>query len=154
MYPVEIREEGPRRVVGIGHQGAYDRIGPAFMRLSDIVTERGLWPRALEFLGVYLDDPNEVPVEDLRALAGIAVAEDLPLPEGMEQIHVAGGRYAVLRLVGPYSGLPAAWRWLYGSWLGGSGETLRDSPALEIYRNDPDKVPEAELVTEILVPLG
>lgn len=91
MYPVEIREEAPRRVVGIGHRGPYDQIKPAFERLSDLVTERGLWPQAREVLGVYVDDPTEVPAEDLRGLAGIAVAEDLPLPEGMEQMRVAGG---------------------------------------------------------------
>lgn len=154
MYPVEIREEPPRRVVGIDHKGAYNTIGPAFMRLSDLVTERGLWPRMQEFLGVFLDDPNEVPEVDLRAMAAISVAEDLPLPEGMQQMRVAGGRYAVLRFTGAYEGLPAAWQWLYDSWLPASGEALRDAPSLEVYRSDPDKVPPEQLVTEILVPLA
>lgn len=154
MYPVEIRDESPRRVVGIGHEGAYNQIGPTFMRLSAMVTERGLWPQALEFLGVYLDNPNEVPEVDLRSMAAIGVAEDLPLPDGMEQMRIAGGRYAVLRMVGPYEGLPAAYAWFFGTWLNAADEQRLAAPSLEIYRNSPDRVPPEELVTEILMPLA
>jgi AraC family transcriptional regulator len=153
MYPVEIRQEAPRRVVGIGHEGAYNQIGGAFARLSALVTARDLWPEVREYLGVYLDDPYEEPEADLRSMAAIAVDEALPLPEGMQQMHLAGGRHAVLRLVGPYTELPAAYEWFFRRWLPDSGETARDAPSLEIYRNDPDRVAAADLVTEIYMPI-
>lgn len=154
MYPVEVREEPARRVVGVAHEGAYHQIGGAFRRLSDIVSERGLWPQVNAFMGVYLDDPNEVPPSDLRSMAAVSVPEQMPLPDGLEQMHLAGGRHAVLRMSGPYDDLPAAYQWLYGQWLPGSGERLRDAPSLEIYLNDPGSVASAELLTEICVPVG
>ena len=153
MYPVDLREALPRRVVGVGHQGAYNQIGPAFRRLSELVSQAGLWPQAIEFLGVYLDNSAEVPEVDLRAMAGIAVSDDLPLPEGMQQMRLAGGRVAVLRMQGPYEGLPAAWDWFYGGWLPQSGEVRRDAPSLEVYLNAPGQVAPEHLLTEIHMPL-
>lgn len=153
MYKVEIRSEPERRVVGLGHSGAYDQIGGVFRQFSAMLSAQGLWPRVIAFLGVYLDDPSDVPVEDLHSMAAAQVSEDLPLPEGMRQMRLAGGRHVVLTLVGPYQGLPAAYEWLYASWLPESGEVPRDAPVLEIYVNDPREVAEEALVTEICVPV-
>jgi AraC family transcriptional regulator len=154
MYDIEVTERPARRVIGIGHRGPYDRIGGAFEALAAAAEAQGLWPEATEFLGVYFDDPEKTPAEDLRALAGIAVREDLALPDGFEQVRLAAGRHAVLRLIGPYAGLPAAWTWLYATWLPQSGLAPRDAPACEVYRNTPGQVPETELVTEICIPVA
>lgn len=154
MYPVENRVEPARRVVGVWHEGAYDQIGGAFHTLSGILSTRDLWPEVTAFMGVYLDDPAEVPVAELRSMAAVAVAEDLHLPEGLEQMHLAAGRHAVLRMTGPYSGLPAAYRWFYHEWLPGSGAVARAAPVLEIYLNDPSTVAPEALITEICLPVA
>jgi len=44
-------------------------------------------------------------------------------------------------------------RRLFGRWLPASGEEVDDRPCLEIYLNDPTEVPEAELLTDLGVPL-
>ena len=65
-----------------------------------------------------------------------------------------GGRYAIYRLEGSYSAMPAAFGRLYGEWLAASGETLDPGrTSLEIYLNDPSQVPEAELLTDLCLPL-
>ena len=83
MYQVEVAERPERRVIGVAHRGAYNQIGGAFRTLGAVASEAGLWPQALEVLGVFQDDPREVAEADLRSMAGIAVAEvvesiDLP----------------------------------------------------------------------------
>jgi AraC family transcriptional regulator len=154
MYAIEVTERPARRVIGIAHRGPYHRIGAAFERLAAEVEAKGLWPEAIEFLGVYFDDPETVAQADLRSLAGIAVRDDLALPEGFEQARLAAGRHAVLHHKGPYSGLPAAWEHLYETWLPQSGLTLRPAPASEVYRNAPGQVPEADLLTDICMPVA
>jgi AraC family transcriptional regulator len=76
-----------------------------------------------------------------------------PLPDGFDDVTVPGGRHAVLTLKGPYTGIPAAWTWLYGDWFPASGEEPADRAPFEIYRNSPADTPPAELITEICVPL-
>jgi len=154
MYPVEITKRPARRVIGVAHRGAYNRIGGAFERLAAAVTERGLWPEAIEFMGVYFDDPGAVPEPELRSLAGIAVRKGLAAPAGFEEARLAGGQYAVLHHVGPYDGLPAAWAWLHAEWLPQSGVKGRPGAACEIYRNTPGEVEPAALATDICVPVA
>jgi len=68
MYDVEVVERPARRVIGVAHTGAYNEIGPTFEALGAKVSELGLWSEAQEFLGLYFDDPGEVPVEKLRTV--------------------------------------------------------------------------------------
>ena len=154
MHEVELVERPSRRVIGLPHRGAYNRIGPVFEQLAAALTERELWPEAVEFLGIYYDDPESVEERDLRSMAGIAVRDDLGLPAGLEQVRLPAGRYAVLHHRGPYSGLPDAWTWLHGEWLPKSGLAQRDGPAAEIYRNSPGQVAEAELLTDICLAIA
>jgi AraC family transcriptional regulator len=153
MYDVEVRDRPARRVIGLAHTGAYQEIGPTFAALSAQVTELGLWPEAQEFLGLYFDDPGEVPEDDLRALAGIAVRDDLALPDGLEQTRLTAGKYAVLSFKGPYEGLPDAWAWLYNDWLPASGERPGPGIACEVYVNSPTDVAPEDLRTDICAPL-
>jgi AraC family transcriptional regulator len=153
MYQVEVMERPARRVIGVPHRGAYNQIGDAFGRLNAAVAAANLGSQAIEFLGVYFDDPGAVPEADLRSLAAIAVGEDVAMPADFEQAHLASGRFAVLHHRGPYGGLPAAWGWLMAEWLPVSGLRGRDAPACEVYRNAPGQVPEADLLTDICMPV-
>jgi predicted transcriptional regulator YdeE len=84
--------------------------------------------------------------------AGVSLAAppvELPAPLQYEKFH--GGKYSRFVLTGPYSDLPQAscrvWQ------LAGEREIpMRDDFAIESYVNDPRTTPEAELITEILVP--
>lgn len=83
-----------------------------------------------------------------------AILKEVPaqIPEGFQYEHFQGGRYARFLLAGSYSQLPEA-----------SGRVMdlaeqrkfkrRDGFYIENYPNDPAKTPEAELRTEIHVPI-
>ncbi len=114
---------------------------------------RNLWYEARGMVGVYYDDPSSVKPADLRSHAGVAVGNALPLPEGLEDVRLPGGKTAVLRFKGHYSGLPAAYDYLYGVWLPQSGEEAADSPSYEFYVNSPMDTVAEDLLTDISVPL-
>ncbi|MEM7488748.1 MAG: AraC family transcriptional regulator [Pseudomonadota bacterium] len=148
MYPVEIRDEAPATLAAYAHRGAYDRIGPVFEHAARSLAEAGIAGGAA--IGIYHDNPQEVAVDDLRSHAG-QVAETVP--DGMERVDIPGGRYAVLTHVGPFSGLPAAWHFLYTVALPERNLAPADGTPFERYPDDMATTPIEKVVTEICVPV-
>ena len=72
----------------------------------------------------------------------------------MSRFHFHRGEYAVGTHVGPYDGLPNAWNELCGKWLPTSGRTFANAPSFEVYLNDCNTTPPADLRTELYVPLA
>jgi DNA gyrase inhibitor GyrI len=84
--------------------------------------------------------------------AGFRIAAaPLEVPAGLTYLKFEGGKFARYVVKGSYAQLPQesgrAW-----SEFGKSGLPARDAFALENYANDPSTTPEAELITEILIP--
>lgn len=153
MYDVTLKDLPAMTVAGIEHKGPYPEIGGAYEQLSAIFTARNLWPHARGMVAVYFDDPSLVAPEALRSLAAVAVADGFPQPQDLVSMNLAPGRHAVLRLKGPYAGLPEAYAYLYGQWLPESGEEPADAPQFEMYPNSPLDTAPADLLTDICVPL-
>lgn len=153
MFPVRISNEAPRRVIGLPYKGAYQQINRTYAALGAELSTRGLWRQSRGMAAVYLDDPRLVPEPELRSFAAIVVGPEVAAPAPLQAMELAGGRHAVMAFRGPYTGLSAAYDWLFGVWLPGSGEALRDAPSWEFYLNDPmDTAPE-DLRTDIYLPL-
>lgn len=152
---VEIKATPELRVAAMRHIGPYTHIGTAFQRLGAIAGPAGLLERpGVRMIGIYYDDPEATPQEQLRADAGIVVAEDLALPADLTEARVPAGRYAVTLVVGPYEQLPDAWRRLHAEWLPESGHRAAPGPSCEIYRNTSMTVPPAQLETELWMPVA
>jgi len=112
------------------HRGSYMDIGRAFSRVRDRVGAGSL------MVAIYADDPDAVPVADLRSAAGTVVDPGTEIPHDLVERMVPAGRYAIMRYIGPYSSMHAAYLWLYGQWLPSSGEEPRDHP---IHRGVPHR---------------
>lgn len=153
LFPVTIRSEEPRRLIGLPHRGAYQQINRTYAPLGAELATRGLWPRSQGLAAVYDDDPQLVAEADLRSFAAILVDEALVCPPSLVERRLPGGRHAVMVVTGPYTGLAAAYDWLFGSWLPASGEAPRDLPSFEIYLNSPTDTAPGDLLTEIHLPL-
>lgn len=153
MYPVETLDQPGRRLAALPHRGAYIRIGETFDAVAAIFSARGLWPHAHEMIGVYYDDPAAVAEGDLRSKAGIVIDEEVTLAAPLEEVRLPAGRYAVMHYKGPYPGLEAAYKYLYGDWLAGTDEEPGDHPPIEIYLNDPRNIAPEDLLTDVCVPL-
>jgi AraC family transcriptional regulator len=100
-------------------------------------------------IGVGWDDPKTTPPEKIRYDACITVSESFQ-PDGEVKVQMLeGGKYAIATQVGPYEQMPQTYRWFIDEWLPKSGQTMRDLPMYEVYRNSPADVPPEQLLTEI-----
>jgi AraC family transcriptional regulator len=103
--------------------------------------------------GIYPCDPENTPPEQLRI--EFAVEVDRSVEPGADGIHdscIPAGRCAVLRNVGMYAAQEAI-RWLFGEWLPGSGEQLRDFPLYCHFVAADASVPEHRKAIDVYVPL-
>ena len=141
------------RVAFVRHIGPYSNCCQAWEKLcNDPEVKKRLGPRTL-ILGISYDDPMVTDADKIRYDACVEVDDGFPSGRGISTQTIAGGRYAVVRHIGSYSGLAEVYRRIFAEWLPDSGCRLRDAAPLEIYRNCPETTPEAELITDICLPL-
>jgi len=97
------------------------------------------------FLSLYKMNP-------MLYCAGVSLAE-VPgeLPAGIQYMNFSGGAYIRFVLTGAYAQLPQA---SGRAWqiVAERNMPVRDGFAIENYVNNPALAPEAELITEILIP--
>ncbi len=146
-WPVRVEARCGYRLAASEHRGAYMDIGRAFSRVKDRMGTGS------PMVAIYEDDPDAVPRADLRSAAGTVADPGTKIPHDLVERTVPAGRYAIMRYIGPYSSMHAAYLWLYGQWLPNSGEEPRDHPIIEEYLTDPATTPPVRAVTDILLPL-
>lgn len=159
MYDVTVETAPGYRLLGRRHRGAYDDIGPVFERVFLWAGARDLIREDALGVGLYYDDPQTVPVGELRSFAGVAVDQATVLsPEaqeaGFEIAEVPAGPVAQILFKGPYAELEPVYRHLYETWLPEQGRAPADHPGYEIYLNSPSDTPPTELLTQVRVPLA
>ena len=152
---VHVREVAEIRVFAIRHVGPYLGIGEAFGKLHATATQHALAQRpGTQMIAVYHDDPRVTPGAQLRSDAGVSVTPDQKPIEGLTELEIPEGVYAISIHRGPYDGLPAAWAALRDTWLPSSGRQLAAGPSLEIYQNSPMDTKPEDLETELYLPLA
>lgn len=152
---VEITEMPALRVASVRHIGPYNQISKAFEQLGQLAGPAGLItaPEAA-MVGLYYDDPESVPPDQLRSDAGLVVSPEATLPAGLGEQQLAAGRYARTIHRGSYEQLGDTWARFLGEWLPSSGNRLAAGASFELYRNTPMDLPQDQLVTEIYAPLA
>ncbi|HEY5602508.1 MAG TPA: AraC family transcriptional regulator [Gammaproteobacteria bacterium] len=153
MYDVTIKTIPAMKAVTIRHTGPYMQIGKAFDLLYGWLAARQRMVPGNRVLGIYYDDPAAVAEDQLRSRAGVVLNQPVAIEPPVEVADIATGPYAVLRHKGPYADMPAAYQWLYGTWLVQSGREAGDAPVFEEYLNNPRETPPTELLTDIYLPL-
>ena len=154
MIDIRIETQPSRRFLAMEHRGNYQAIGETFARVSALAYSRGLAVSDAPSIGIYYDDPDTVPTAQLRSHACMAVRDSVTsAPEGCELITLEGGDEAVATHRGPYARLPESYRELFSEWLPSSGREAAHRPCHEAYLNDASTTPEADLLTEICLPL-
>ena len=148
----EIRNVPPMRAACMAHVGPYFMIGQTFGKLGAWMARTGT--EAGQGIALYYDDPETTPPAELRSDAGMIVSATFTTDDpDISIVEIPGGLTAVYTHVGPYSGLQAAWNDLFSNWLPTSGYTLTGTPGYELYINNMGNTPEAELITEIHLPV-
>ncbi|MCC6946228.1 MAG: AraC family transcriptional regulator [Bradyrhizobiaceae bacterium] len=153
MYEVEIAPFAGVRLAAVEHRGDYQEIGRAFDRIFAWAAPRGLLGPATRSIGIYYDDPESVPLKELRADAGLVVAADVQ-PEGdLRMIEIPSLLCASVVHKGPYAELERPYRFLFREWLPKSGRDPADHPCFEEYLNNPRELPPSEWLTRVYLPV-
>ncbi len=152
-FPISMETLAPIRCASIAHTGSYMQIDRTMGRLFTALAAQDAMAPDQRMMAVFYDDPDLVPVENLRSRACSPVADGVTLASPIEEAILRGGLYARLRYQGPYADMKGAYRWLLGVWLPQSGHEPDDAPVFEAYLNSPQQVAPNELITDIHLPL-
>lgn len=152
-FPVTVESLPQRRCAGIDHTGSYMAIDHAMGRLFAELGARNALPARPEMIGLFFDDPDLGPEDELRSRACLPVSDAVTIHAPLVETALRGGLYARLSYTGPYADMRGAYRWLLGTWLPASGYEPDDAPIFEAYLNDPREVPQSQLRTDIHLPL-
>jgi AraC family transcriptional regulator len=143
----------PMRLAAVSHRGDYGKIGEAFGLLDVWAKQQRLEHAPL--VAVYYDDPHSVSEPELRSEAGVIVHGDTEISgEGVHEVQVPGGRYAMGTYVGDYSGLPKAWEDFYVTGIMKAGLKTKPDACFERYVMTTADVAPEELITELYAPLA
>lgn len=152
-FPVVVESLPECRCAGIDHNGSYMAIDHAMGMLFAELVARDALPAVPAMIGVFFDDPDLGPEDELRSRACLPVAGSVTIDAPLVETVLRGGPYAKLSYTGPYADMRDAYRWFLGVWLPASSHEPDDAPIFEAYLNDPREVPQNELRTDIHLPL-
>lgn len=145
---VQIVERPAQRLHALRHQGPPSTIPHTQRRL-----QLQCGQRALHRLGASCGDPQDVG-GGFRYHAAVVLPEPLSVAEGgLERLAIPAGLYARHTLTGPYTRINAALAAIHTRWLPASGYEPDDRPTLEHYLNSPRNAAQADLRTDLLIPI-
>lgn len=154
MSEIAVRETEPMDVAFLPMTGPYTQIPEGFGRLYGWIGTHGLSPEGMPAAS-YLTSPAEVPQEQARwelwaPLAGEPDEADADAA-GVGIKHVPRTRVVASMHRGPYESMASTYEaiWKYME----AHELIPVGPPVERYYSDPGKVPPAEYLTEVLVPV-
>jgi AraC family transcriptional regulator len=151
---VERCEERP--VLALRHVGPYDELDAVMVRAYRIARRRGFFPEARMF-GLSYDSPDLEAHASLRADACFTYVPGADVTgaraDGMRDIVIPGGTYAVFRHVGPYERITNAYDRLVAAWVLTGRVELRAAPFINTYLSDPATVAAGALECDLAIPI-
>ncbi len=145
---VRIVERPSQRVYALRHRGPLATI-PHTQRRLHLHCDTNT---VSESLGASYGDPADA--EGFRYYAAASSYQPWPVVDkDIEMLDIPAGRYALHCLAGPYVRISAAIQALYSRWLPSSGYEPDDRPTLEHYLNSPHTANQADLRTDLLIPI-
>jgi AraC family transcriptional regulator len=155
---VRVETVSPIPVVYIRHTGPYAGNSALFQdlfgRLMRWAGAHGLlrFPETKLF-SVYHDNPEITEQENLRLSVCVTVPPGTAGSGEVNSMEIPGGEYAKAAFELDASEYPAAWNWVYCTWLPSGGYQPDDRPGLEQYLNNPDEHPEKKHLVELWIPV-
>ena len=147
---VKLKRTEPMKVATISHVGPYGEIGKLYVEIVKWLNQKQLQIAGPPF-GWFYDNPEEVPAHKLRSEVGFPFKGKVR-PEGKIKIKQIPAQEVLSTIhKGPYMEVGSAYAALFQHAMEKGCTPL--GPPMEIYLNDPAKVPESELLTEIRLPV-
>lgn len=146
---------------GSMHRAARQALG----ELIPTLTLAGLMPRMKTCVALMADEPQGPEDQQARMQVGaifdfhlhrregLITRPEVPLTGSLHWQTLPAGRHAVFSHQGSHRQLHKSWGAIYRDWLPHTGYLLRDAPPFEYFLNDPRWTAEADLRTDIYIPL-
>lgn len=151
---VRIENLPERRLAMVRETGPYMQSARrAWARLCAWAGPLGLLGPHTLFIGISHDDPTVTAPRDIRYDAAISLSREVTATAPVTLGVLPAGEHAVIIHQGPYDRMEETYKAVMGEWLPQSGRGLGDGPSFEVYRNDPERTPPEELLTDVCVPL-
>jgi len=137
------------------HRGPPERVNESVGEFIAWRQQSGLSPKqSSRSFGIAYDNPDTTEPDRFRFdIAGEVLAEVPPNAQGVLNKSIPGGRCTRVRHCGSHTRIGESIYPLYREWLPESGEELRDFPLYFHYLNLLPETEEADLVTDIYLPL-
>ncbi|MEO6867587.1 MAG: GyrI-like domain-containing protein [Gaiellales bacterium] len=158
MSEISLQYLKPIWVAAIRHRGVHDPglTDASWQELIVWASPRRLLGRSPDARGVGLlwDDPRNFTYRERRYDVGVPIdPSDVDAVDGPGFVLVtAPGRYLCATHMGPYERILDTYDEVCSGPLATDGWTLLAQPIVEVYRNSPSEVDEAELRTDIYFP--
>jgi len=143
---VKLKKTEPMQIATISHVGPYGEVGKLYQEIAKWLRQKQLKVTGPP-LGWFYDNPEKVPANKLRSEVGIPFIGEAK-PEDKIKIKKVPAQEVLYTLhKGPYSEVGPA----YGALFQHASEKgyIPLGCPMEIYLNDPSKVKESELLTEV-----
>jgi len=147
---VRLKKTEPMQVAVISHVGPYGEVGRLYEEILKWLKQKGLRIAGPPF-GWFYDNPEEVLVDKLRSEVGFPFKGEAKPEDNIEIKKIPAQEVLSTKHKGPYSEVGSAYATLF-RYANEKGCIPLGCP-MEIYLNDPSKVPEGELLTEIQLPI-
>lgn len=121
-------------------------LGKSYGAIMQHLAEMGEMPHGAPFVAYYNMDMENLDIE-----IGFPVGKPLSGKDEIQPGEMPAGQYAATLHIGPYNQVEPAYQALT-AWVQEHGYEP-SGVAYEIYLNDPDETPPAELKTQILFPI-
>lgn len=155
VMTVEIRKFEETAIAVLEHKGPFEQIHKTLRQFIAWRKENGPPPSRSRTFNIYYDDPELVAAKDYRMDIGAEVRSGLkPNDYGVVRKVIPDLECAVLRHHGSWDTLGDAMRYLYSDWLPESSHGIGSFPMFVHRVNLYPETPEADLVTDIYLPLA
>ncbi|MGM7723676.1 GyrI-like domain-containing protein [uncultured Metabacillus sp.] len=127
-------------------------------RLVNWAVNNGLYPPKQSFIGISLDNPDDVYGENCRHDACVTIPEGFEkekhIHNGIQFRKLDGGQYALYSFYDTPEKLNLAYKYMYEEWLATSKyEADYDRFNLEFNLNNPAEDPEGKCKVDLYVPI-
>jgi len=141
------------KVAGLEYQGPLAGIADVWNRMGPLAGAAGLFQPNRLGMTLVKKSPMEPPAGEIHMVACVQIDDTISVPEEFIIEQVPAGDYALYIHEGSYANLANGWQTAMGTAEAATGRKLANRPCFEIYANNPQTTPEADLRTEIYLPV-
>lgn len=139
--------------INTGEEITSETYDKAWKELYMYAIFKGIYSETSESIGVSFEDPFGRSDGDHHFYVSVTTEKEVVSTERFIYRTVEGGLYAIFTHQGGYEGLHDLYKTIWFEWFPASKYQIRKGIFFEKYLNNPDRVKEEEILTEVYVPV-